>query len=876
MGTVYRARDTRLNRQVAIKTLSDTYALTADRVARFEREAQLLAALNHPHIAGIYGVEQVEGTTYLVLELIDGPSLADRLAAGPLTVAEALPLARQIADALQAAHDKGIIHRDLKPANVMLADGHVKVLDFGLGKAVEHEPAADASNSPTITVGATQAGMLLGTAAYMSPEQAKGQVADKRSDVWAFGCVLYEMLTGTRAFHGDDVSDTLAAVLRADPDWTRLPADLPPAVRALLEGCLQKQRRARIADVSTAIFAIDRHAALAPGLPSIPPPFRASSPPLWKRSLPVLAASAITAAIVSAGWWSLRPAPARQAPARFVVSLPRDVGFTNTLLRMIALSPDGSRIVFVANNRLFVRPLNDLTARPVAGTDTSGGPLGPVFSPDGREIAFWSAADRTIKRISVDGGVPVTASPALEGSFAMSWDEHGLLVALGDAGVIRVSDRGGVEQIVTLDKAKQESAYGPQLLPGGRHLLVTMIGGTSQELSDRGTVVVYTIDSGARKVLVENATDGRYLPTGQLVYVRGGTVFAAPFDASRLELGPEVPVVEGVWRGLSRVGHFAVSSNGVLAYIPGPASLASNSGALILTDRSGGVTDLPLRPGNYDYPRASPDGKSIAFQLSQGGRASVWVYPLSGGTSMRNVTLVGQNRHPVWSGDSSRLAFQSDREGDLGIFAQRADSSGAAVRLTKPETGVAHVPESWSPDGEHLLFSAAGGGKTTLWVLRLRDGHTEPFGGVASVNPTTGAFSPDGKWVAYASNAGREHFVYVQPFPATGEVHQISKEGENGHHPMWSWTPRRKELLYIPQVGRFVAVGISTAPGLTFTDPSPVPRRFPISNPVSQRPWDVAPDGRILSVSDGGQALTPEIRVVLNWFDELRGRVPVR
>jgi serine/threonine-protein kinase len=542
---------------------------------------------------------------------------------------------------------------------------------------------------------------------------------------------------------------------------------------------------------------------------------------------------------------------------------------------MIALSPDGSRIVFVANNRLFVRPLNDLTARPVAGTDLTGGPLGPVFSPDGREIAFWSAADRTIKRISVDGGVPVTASPALEGSFGMTWDEHGLLVGQGTVGVIRVTDRGGVERILTLDQGKQESVYGPQLLPGGRHLLATTLGGERTTL-DQAAVVVYTTDSATRKILVENASDGRYLPTGHLVYVRGGTVFAAPFDASRLELGPEVPVIEGVWRGLSRVGHFAVSSNGVLAYIPGPASLAANSSALILTDRSGGVTDLPLRPGNYDYPRASPDGKSIAFQLSQGGRASVWVYPLSGGTSMRNITLVGQNRHPVWSGDSSRLAFQSDREGDPGIFAQRADGSGAAVRLTKPETGVAHVPESWSPDGNHLLYSAARGDETTLWLLRLSDGHAEPFGGVKSNSPTTAAFSRDGKWVAYAANTGREFFVYVQPFPATGEVHQISKEGENGHHPMWSWTPQRKELLYVPQVGRFVAVGISTAAGLTFTDPSPVPRRFPISNPATQRPWDVAPDGRVLSVSDGGQALTPEISVVLHWFDELRARVPVR
>jgi serine/threonine-protein kinase len=541
---------------------------------------------------------------------------------------------------------------------------------------------------------------------------------------------------------------------------------------------------------------------------------------------------------------------------------------------MVALSPDGKRIAFIADNKLFVRPLAELTARPVAGTESTGGPFGAVFSPDGREIAYWSAADRTIKRISVDGGVPITMVPTTTATFGMSWHEDGLFVGLGTGGVVRATTRGEVEQIVKVEK--DEGAYGPQLLPGRQLLLtVTTAAVTSQEVWDRASIVVIALDSGTRKVVLEGASDGRYLPTGHLVYARGGTVFAAPFDLRRLQAGPEAPVIEGVRRGLSSVAHFAVSQDGVLAYVPGAASTSLVPAGLALADRSGTVSPLALRPGSYDYPRASPDGKSVAFQLSQGGRASVWVYALAGGSSMRNLTLVGENRHPVWSHDSQRIAFQSDREGDLAIFVQRADGTGSATRLTKPEAGVSHTPESWSPDGQHLLFSGAKDGQMTLWVLSLKDGRTQPFGGVTSVDPTTATFSPDGRWVAYTSNAyGREHFVYVQPFPATGEIYQVSKEGENGHHAIW--TPKSKELLYVPQVGRLVAVAVSTQRTFNFTDPRSVPRRFAISNPVTQRPWDIAPDGRILSLYDGGQTITPEIHVVLNWFDELRARVPVK
>jgi len=870
MGEVYRARDTRLNRDVAIKTLPAHVASDRERTERFQREAQLLAALSHPHIAGIFGLEQTGAATCLVLELVDGESLAARLSAGPLPVAEALRIARQIADALLAAHDKGIVHRDLKPANVMLtSDGQAKVLDFGLGKVIEPDSARDVSNSPTMTLGATQVGMLLGTAAYMSPEQAKGLAADKRSDVWAFGCVLFEMLTGARAFHGDDVSESLAAVLKSEPGWATLPAGTPAPVRALLESCLQKSRRARIADLSAAIFVIDHQESLAAQTGTA----GAAKRPLARRLLPLAATAVLGAGVVSLAWWALRPAAAVRPTSRFVVALTDEQTFSSSTRPVVAVSPDGTRIVFVGNKGLFVRPIGEFAAHLIPGTE---GALEPTFSSDGREIAFWSSTNRNVQRINADGGVPVTIAPATQ-AITLAWSRYGLLAGNGPAGVSLLANGGAATNIVSVDA--RQYAYGPQFLPGGRHVLVSIgnQAASSQEILEQWRVVAYSLDTGATTLVRDGASAARYLPTGHLVFAIGGTLYAAPFDPRSLKItGPEVAVVEGVRRGLTGAAHYDFSDSGVLAYVPGPASTTSVPGGLAFADRSGAVEQLPVRTGAYDYPRAAPNGKSIAFELSQSGDVSVWVYDLKSGTSMRRLTLVGKrNRYPVWSPQSDRIAFQSDREGDLGIFAQRADGTGAVVRLAKAEAGVEYIPESWSPTGDHLLFTAMKGAEATLSVLSLRDGSIAPFGGVKSGRPVTAVFSPDGKWVAYSTDADRtEGFVYVQPFPATGEIRQISKDGENGHHPMWA--PGGKELLYVPQVGRLVVVSISTTPTFTFSDPKPVPRRFAVSNPVTERPWDIAPDGRILSIYDSTLSMTPEIRVVLDWFDELRARVPIR
>ncbi len=875
MGEVYRARDIRLNRDVAIKTLPTHVATDRERAERFDREAKLLAALNHPHIAGIHGVEQSGGSMCLVLELVEGQSLADRLAGAPLPVAEALRIARQIADALVAAHDRGIIHRDLKPGNVMLtADGQVKVLDFGLGKIVEPDSSKDVSNSPTMSLGGTQIGMLLGTAGYMSPEQAKGLPADKRSDVWAFGCVLFEMFTGTRAFQGDDVSETLAAVLKSEPGWGSLPADVPPAVRAMLESCLEKSRRTRLADLSAALFVIDRHQSLGTtatsGISAAPPAPRGA---LWTRALPCVATAAVVAALVSAMWWMARPAPASAPISRFILGLTEAQTFSNSARRVVAVSPDGTALAFSGGTPLFIRRFNELNAHAIPGADTAL--LGPVFSPDGRQVAYFSSNDRTIKRINVEGGAPVSIRTQVGAPFGMRWTEAGLIVSLGTNGVIQISDQGEEKQLIKLESP--DAASDAQLLPGGRHLLVTIGAevGSTVESWDKARVMVYDLQVGTRTVVRENANGARYIPTGHLLYAVGGTVFAAPFDLRQMrETGPSVPVVEGVRRGVTGVVHFDVSPSGVLAYAPGPAGPSLMPTGMVFMDRSGVIEPLKLPPASYGFPRVSKDGKSIAFELNQSGETSIWVYALSGVTSMKRLTLTGRNRHPVWSPDG-RVAFQSDREGDFGIFAQRADGTGGVTRVTKAETGVVHAPESWSPDGQHLLYSATKGADVTLWVVSLRDGRTEPFGGVKASRPITAEFHPSGTWVAYASDANRqEGFVYVQPFPATGEIHQISKDGENGHHPMWS--PDGKELFYIPQVGRFVVAGVSIKPTFTFTDPRPVPRKFAVSSPVSQRPWDVGRDGRVISVYEAGVSGAPELHVVLNWFEELRTKAPIR
>ena len=590
MGEVYRAMDTHLKRAVAIKVLPAGLAGDADRLARFQREAEVLAALNHSNIAQIHGLEKSAGMIALVMELVEGPTLADRITQGPIPIDEASSIAKQIAEALEAAHERGIIHRDLKPANIALAaNDQVKVLDFGLAKLAQPEALAsgDPSASPTITSPAmmTGVGMILGTAAYMSPEQAKGRVVDKRSDVWAFGCVLFEMVTGRRAFPADDVSDTLALVLKAEPDWNTIPSDVPRAVCELMQGCLRKNQKERISSLSTALFVLGRPHVVAGTIPVSP-----SS--VWRRAMIVIAAVLISATLVAILAWQLRPVPVVSV-TRFAFALSEGQQL-NANRQAVALSPDGTRIVYAANGRLYLRSMSDFEATAIPGAAPA---INPVFSPDGQSLVFF--AESALKRIALSGGTATTICQVGPGPFGISWGNSGILFSMAGTAIMRVSPDGGQpERLVDLSNT-EDLAYGPQLLSDGDTLLFTLVKRTDAAIDrwSEAQVVVQSLETGVRKPLVEGGSDARYVSTGHIVYASRGTLFAVPFDLSRLAVtGGAVSVVEGVRREVGSAGMtFVFSESGSLVYVPGPVS--SGQQDLVLFDRKGGVEALKLPDG---------------------------------------------------------------------------------------------------------------------------------------------------------------------------------------------------------------------------------------------------------------------------------------
>jgi Tol biopolymer transport system component/predicted Ser/Thr protein kinase len=895
MGEVYKAHDTKLGRVVAIKILPDAVARDADRVARFEREARALAALNHPNIAALYGLEHADDRQFLVMELVDGETLAERVTHGPLLVEDALRIALQIAEALETAHEAGIIHRDLKPANVKITrDERVKVLDFGLAKITEPDPAAaDLTRSPGVNAMVSRSHVILGTAAYMSPEQAKGLGADRRSDVFSFGVVFYEMLSGRRPFEGETAPEILASVLTREPDFATLPANVDSRISELVRRCLDKTPKRRwqaIGDVRAEIELV----LTSPRRAATPDAGAASTRPMWRRVMPIAATAFVASALGVITGWNARPTRAL-AVARSTFTLAEGQQFTTTGRQLTDISPDGTQIVYVANQRLYVRKMSELDARPIPGAELRG--IGnPIFSPDGRSVAVSTTnagepnANPSIRTLPVSGGAPATICPA-EGVFGMSWGADGIVFGQGRKGIMRVSASGGQPELLVSVK-EGELAHGPQMLPGGQAVLFTLATATGLDRWDKAQVVVQTLESGERKTLIDGGSDGRYVPTGHLVYAREGVVFAVPFDVRRLEVtGRPIPIIEGVRRSvgdLTGTAHFSFSNTGSLVYIPGAASTRAPQRDIVLVDRKGGVERLKLPSGPYESPRISPDGKRIAFGSDDTKDASIWIYDLSGTTSMRQLTFGGRNRFPIWSANGERVVFQSDREGDLGMFWQRADGTGAAERLTRPEPGVSHVPESWSRTGDRLLFGVtegrviglAGGERSTasLWTFSLQDRKALPFGEVrlsATLPLPNAVFSPDGQWVAYSSNemgAGPPS-VFVQPFPATGAKYLIG----SGRDPIWSQDGQ--EILFWQGGGEFVASSVSTHTSFTFGRPQPLPTGFLFGRPGPTN-YDIAPDGRrFIGVVDAerdqsGSAAAPKIQVVINWFEELKARAP--
>jgi len=804
---------------------------------------------------------------------------------GPIAVEEALKIAHQMADALEAAHEKGVMHRDLKPANVKITpDENVKVLDFGLAKAMEPvalgvSPTA-ATNSPTLSMMATQAGMILGTAAYMSPEQAKGFQADHRSDVFSFGSVLYEMLTGRQPFHGETAHEILASVLVREPDFGALPPNLNPRIPELLRRCLEKNPKRRwqaVGDLRAEVETV----ALAPRTVPALTQAAAQLQPVWKRAIPVVATAIVVGALSCIVTLYFRSSTELNI-VRLPFTLPEGQNFTALNRQSVAISPDGTQMVYVANNRLYLRSMSELEARAIPGTEISQGVFNPVFSPDGRSIAFYSGADLTLKKIAVSGGAAVTICPA-DLPLGMSWGKDGIVFGQGNKGIMRVSPNGGKPDLLASVKG-DEQAHGPQILPGGQTVLFTLATGAGAPAWDKAQIVVQSLRSGERKTLIEGGSDARYVPTGHVVYALGGTLFAVPFNLRRLEVtrGP-APIVEGVRRGSalgSGTAQFSFSSTGSLIYVPGPVATSNASRAFVLADRTGATEPLKLPPGAYVHPRVSPDGTRLAFGTDDGKEANTWIYELSGVNAPRRITFSGKNRFPTWSSDGQRVAFQSDREGDLGIFWQRADGAGVAERLTKGEQGASQVPESWSRDGRRFLFTVARGSTFTLWTFSLDERKATPFGDVRSDRPIGSVFSPDGRWVAYASFGPSGGGGYVQPFPATGARYQIPKLAID-YHPLW--TSDGKELFYIPAFGRFAAVSVQMQPSFTFGNPVEMTTVAFTQGHFSPdvRNYDLTPSGKFVALVDPqeGRSRTsaaPEIQVVLNWFEELKQRVPVR
>jgi hypothetical protein len=865
MGEVYRATDTRLGRDVAIKVLPEALARDVERMARFEREAKLLASVNHPNIASIYGLEESNGIRALVMELVEGVTLAERIKREPLPLVEALPIGKQIAEALEYAHERGIIHRDLKPSNVMLRrDGQVKVLDFGMAKALEGETGEEETeNSPTLSAMATRAGVLLGTAAYMSPEQAQGKRVDRRADIWAFGCVLYEMLTCREAFGGETTSDILAGVIRAEPDWSCIPASTPPRIRELLRRCLQKDPKRRLRDIGEARISIEE---VLSGASQEASGFYAGavSPATWRRAAP-WATGILLAAVVGVAVWELRPRPPAPEVVQFSFGPPAgdSLDFRGGATTL-AISRDGAETAFIGmhggTSQLYIRRMDRPEVTPLKGTDNG---FFPFFSPDGQWVGFFG--DGKLKKVSILGGTPVTVGDALAPRGATWTADDAIIFAPGnDTGLMRVSAGGGTPQPFTkLDSSKNETTHRwPQALPGGKAVVYASSG--TPNGFDNYAIAVANLKSDEVKILPLRGAYPRYIP-GYMVFQRLEGLFAAPFDLQTLKtMGSPFPVLQVLAMQEIGAAAFDVSETGSLVYIPAGAI----TGKLAWVDRRGVLESLGAPTRDYIGARLSPDGKRIVVIIPEGGMRHLWVYDIVRGSLTRLTYGDSDNVGPTWSPDGLRIAFLSRKEGTWTTVMKSADGSGREEVLMSMER-FHGAPSSWSPDGKFLAGTRRGeNGRWQTWVLPLGG---EPKPQILLANQFDNAwsqFSPDGKYLAYLSNESGRNEVYVIPFGNGSGKWQISTGGSNGS----VWGRDGKQLFY-RESGNIMGVDIAIQP--TFHASTPrviVPAKALPNLPSGLGGFDVSPDGQRFLIhqqsSEAGQ--NAQINVVLNWNEELR------
>jgi serine/threonine protein kinase/Tol biopolymer transport system component len=880
MGVVYRARDTKLHRDVALKLLSDAFASDPDRLARFRREAQVLASLNHPNIAHVYGLEQAEGIQALVMELVEGEDLSERIAQGPVPLDEALPIAKQIAEALEAAHDQGVIHRDLKPANIKLRrDGMVKVLDFGLAKALEPMSAAsvDAATAlPTITSPAlmTGVGLLIGTAAYMSPEQAKGRAADKRSDIWAFGCVFYELLTGRRPFDGEDVVDVLGAVARLEPDWDALPATVPTPVRTLLQRCLAKDRRHRVGDISTALFIIDNAENLAPSTlaAATASSSRGSTYTGW-----LMFAAASVLLIGMTAFVLLRGdhgAP-RPEPMRFEVLPPEGAVFGGVpsggtgLATQLAVSPDGRRIAFVARTaaqyQLWLRTIDSVDARVVAGTE---GAAFPFWSPDGGSVGFFSGGK--LKSVSVDGGPPAQLCDA-EGGRGATWSRDGVILFNEIDGRLRRVSAAGGERAVVLSPPTGNSdtrLRWPHFLPDGRHFLYTEIAGGNSNITKAGIVKIGSLDDREIATLLEAESSAVY-GSGHVLFARNGMLMAQPFDPqTRRLMGDATPLAEHIGNEGSRYTSASVSENGILVFAALP-----DAGTQQLTwfDRSGRVLG-PLGGAAIDQDIAlSPDQRRVAAASGTPDGRDIWVTGIARSDRLRLTLGREEHQSPVWSPDGTYVAFETRRGGKSSLRQQRVDAAGGDDLLVEADVGTM-TPTSWSPDGRYIAYTFQRGFPqvTDIRVLPLF-GDRKAFS-VADTRfrEDSATFSPTQTWMAYVSDESGQFNVYLQSFPKGDRKYSVSTDG--GTRPIWR--SDGKELFFLDRDGNVMSVSIDGSTDLQITVPQ---RLFATGLRLDDGLFDtlrkvyaVRGDGERFLVALGQRGTTPPLTVLVNWLATVR------